>query len=255
MRGPMSVSSSKGSPTRIPVTAGSIDERNSSKTSLWTGFSAFLGVAPPRHDALADRRRACEGDLGDVGVLYEPFPHLAPRTHDDVDHALRDAGLQRYAPELQCRKRRELGRLEDQRVAGGERRRHLPARYGEREVPRDDEPDDPEGFAERHVYAPRDRYGVAEQPLGHPRIVVEGLRDHPHLAAGIADWFARVPRLELRQVLLFRVERVGEAPEQTRTVGRLYISPRRESFPGAGYGRVCVVLGGRFQPLQHVFGR
>jgi hypothetical protein len=59
------------------------------------------------------------------------------------------------------------------RSAGRERRAELPARNREREVPRDDEADDAERLAERHVDAARDGNRVAEQPLGRPGVVVE----------------------------------------------------------------------------------
>ena len=107
--------------------------------------------------------------------------------------------------------------------------------------------DDAERFAERYIHAPGDGYGVAQQPLRHPGVVVEGLGDHPHLAAGVADGLARVLRLQLRQVLLFRFQSVCEAPEKARAVGGLYISPRGEGFPGAGDCRVGVVFGGGVQ--------
>ena len=70
-----------------------------------------------------------------------------------------------------------------------------------------------EWFAERHVDATRDRNGVAEQTLRHPCVVVEGFRYHRHLGSGVADGLAGVLRLQLRQVLLFCVECVGETPE------------------------------------------
>ena len=116
---PISVASSNGSPTRIPVTAGSMSERNSSKAPFSTrmreraavlpgvtedgdgrrrgrflqvgvgedhvrGLAAQLegdalyGACGPCHDALADLRGTRKGDLGDVRMLDEPLPDLAP---------------------------------------------------------------------------------------------------------------------------------------------------------------------------------
>src|ERR671913_2406904 len=103
---------------------------------------ALYGACGPRHDALADLRGTREGDLGYVRVLDEPLPDLAPRTDHDVDDALGDACFEGYALELHGTQRRELRRLEDERVSGRQGRGHLPARYGEREVPRDDEAHD-----------------------------------------------------------------------------------------------------------------
>src|SRR5215218_4943926 len=215
---------------------------------------ALYSIGGTGHHALADLRGTREGDLRDIRVLDEPLPDLAPRTDYDVDDALGDAGLERYAPELHGGKRRELGWLEDERVARRESRSHLPARYGEREVPGDDEPDDAQWLTERNVDAPRDRNGVAEQFLGHPRVVVEGLRHHLHLGAGVADGLARVLRLQLREVLALCVQGVSEAPEEARPVAGLYVPPRREGFPGSSDGRVGVAFGGWFDPLYHLFG-
>src|SRR5215211_5293905 len=103
---------------------------------------ALYGACGPRHDALADLRGTREGDLGYVRVLDEPLPDLAPRTDHDVDDALGDACFEGYALELHGTQRRELRRLEDERVSGRQGRGHLPARYGEREVPGDDEAHD-----------------------------------------------------------------------------------------------------------------
>src|SRR5215208_3781777 len=216
---------------------------------------ALYGACGSCHNTLADLRRTSEGDLGDVRVLDEPLPDLSPRTDDDVDDTLGNTCFEGYALELQGTQRRELRRLEDERVARREGRGHFPARYGERKVPRDDQAYDAEWFAERHVDATSDRNGVAEQALGHPCVVVEGLSYHRHLAAGIAYGLAGVLRLQLRQVLLFRVEGVGETPEQARAVVGWHISPRREGFPGAGDGRICVAFGGGFEALYHLFGR
>src|SRR5918994_2552409 len=216
---------------------------------------ALYGACGPCHNPLADLRGTREGDLGDVRMLDEPLSNLASRADDDVDDALGDACFQGYALERQGTQRRELGRLEDESVARRHGRGHLPARYGQREVPRDDEAYDAEWLAERNVYATRDRDGVAEQTLRHPREVVEGLSHHRHLTAGVADGLAGVLRLQLRQVLLFPFEGVGETSEQTRAVVGLHGSPRREGVPRAGDGRVGVILGGGFEALYHLFGR
>src|SRR5829696_105149 len=103
---------------------------------------ALYVVCGPCHDALADLRGTREGDLGDVRVLDEPLPDLAPRTDDDVDDALGDACFEGYALKLHGTQRCELRRFEDERVASRQGRGHLPARYGEREVPGDDEAHD-----------------------------------------------------------------------------------------------------------------
>ena len=64
--------------------------------------------------------------------------------------------------------RRELGRLQHDRVAGRQRRGHLPGGDRQREVPRRDQPDDAERLAEGHVDAAGDRNGLAGEALGAP---------------------------------------------------------------------------------------
>src|SRR5215217_1817676 len=214
---------------------------------------ALYGAGRAGHDSFPDFCGTRESDLGDFGVLDESLSDLATRAYEDVDDAVWNAGLARYALELDGCEGCELGGLENERVARRERRRHFPARDGKREVPRDDEPDDAQRLAERNIHAPGDRDGVAEQALGHPGVVVEGLGYHPHLAAGITYRLARVPGFQLRQVLLFRIQGVGEAAEQSRAVGGFYVSPRRERFSGAGDNPVGVVFGGGVQALQYVF--
>ena len=119
-------------------------------------------------------------------------------------------------------------------VTGGERRGHLPARDGQREVPRDDEPDDAKWFAERHVHAAGDRDGVAEVPFRGSGIVAEGIRDHAHLAAGGNDRLASVFGLYLGQVLLLRLQCVGEPVQKAGPVGGLDGSPLRICGFGTG---------------------
>ncbi len=163
----------------------------------------LYGARGAFRDPLPHLGRAGEGHLRDVGVLDEAPPDLAPGTDEDVDDAVWYAGLPGYALELDRREGRELGRLEDEGVAGRERGGHLPARYGKREVPGHYKPDDAERLAEGHVHAAGDGDRVAEEPLRHPGVVVEGLRHHPHLAERVADRLAGVLRLQLGQMLSF----------------------------------------------------
>jgi hypothetical protein len=74
-------------------------------------------------------------------VLGQTLADLAAGAHHDVDHALWDADIVRYALELQGGQRGDLGGLEDERVAGGKGGGHLPARDLQGEVPRDDQAD------------------------------------------------------------------------------------------------------------------
>ena len=89
-------------------------------------------------DDLADLGRAGEGDLVDVGMADQPVAGGLAKAGDDVEHAGREAGLGDQVGEAQRGQRGLLGGLQDDRAAGGERRRDLLHRHHQREVPRHD---------------------------------------------------------------------------------------------------------------------
>jgi len=101
------------------------------------------------HDPLADLGRAGEGDLVDARVAHHGHSDLTARAGDDVEHALGQACLSREIGELERGERRQGGRLEHHRIAGGQGRRDLPRREQEREVPRHDRADHADGLAQR----------------------------------------------------------------------------------------------------------
>ena len=89
-------------------------------------------------------------DLVHVRMLGERRARGLAEAGHDVDHAVREARLPAISsPEPQRRERRLLGRLEHDRAAGRERRRHLPRRHHQREVPRHDLADDADRLAQR----------------------------------------------------------------------------------------------------------
>ncbi len=183
-----------------------------------------------RRDRAPDLGRAGEGDLGHVGVVDEALAALAARPGDDLDHALGQAGLERELGEAQGGERRQLGRLEHHRVAGRQRRAHLPRGDGQREVPRHDEPDHAERLAHGEPQPARHRDGVAQQALGRRGVVAEGVGHHPHLAARVADRLAGVARLEDRELLVVLgrgCRRAGAAAGRGRPAPWLAMPGRR----------------------------
>ena len=110
----------------------------------------LLQVAGRRlDDQLADLGRAGERDLVDVGMRGERGAGGLAEAGDDVDDARREAGLHDQLAEAQRRERRLLGGLQHDGAAGGQRRRELPGRHQQREVPRDDLADDADRLAHR----------------------------------------------------------------------------------------------------------
>ena len=151
-------------------------------------------------------------------MLDQPPATHAARPCDHVQHALGEARLERDLLELERGQRRQLGRLQDDGVAGRQGRRDLPRRDDQREVPGDDQADYPEWLAEGHVDAAGDRDRLSEQPLGRSGVVAEGLDDHGHLAARVRDRLAGVARLQRRELLAPAVERIRQPVQQQRPI-------------------------------------
>src|SRR5207245_2557947 len=85
------------------------------------------------------RRRRRERDDADIGVVDDGVTDLRTAARDEVDRARWETGLGHQLDQERRAPRRVAGRLEDDGVAGDERRYDLPARDRHREVPgRDD---------------------------------------------------------------------------------------------------------------------
>ena len=80
-------------------------------------------LAGQRGELLADHRGAGEGDLADHRVRDQVLRDLGRVAVDQVDHAGRHAGIGKGADQFGRRRRRFLGRLDDDRAAGGQCRR------------------------------------------------------------------------------------------------------------------------------------
>src|SRR5712691_7745591 len=81
--------------------------------------------------------------------------------------------------------------------------RDLPRRDHQREVPWGDERTYPHRLAKGHVEPGiLDRYGLAEDLVGRPAPVLEGIGHDPDLVFSVPDRFPGVATLEPREVLL-----------------------------------------------------
>jgi ParB family chromosome partitioning protein len=111
----------------------------------------------------------------------------------------------RQLGEAQRRHRRELGGLEHDGVPGRERRRDLPREHQQREVPRDDLPDDAQRPVARELRV---------HELRPPGVVVEVPRRERHVeVAGLPDRLAVVERLEHREQARVLLHGAGERVE------------------------------------------
>ncbi len=142
---------------------------------------------------------------------------------------------------------RRRGRLEHDRVAGGERRRDLPGQHQQREVPRDDLG----GDAERPRDAARERVLELVRPA---RVVPEvGRRERDVDVAALLDRLARVHRLEDGELAAALLEDARD-PEQ---VLRAFLAGERAPRAGLGAPRgtdrpVDVGRGRRGRPRRAV---
>jgi ParB family chromosome partitioning protein len=90
------------------------------------------------HQETPHRAGAGECDHVDIHMQGERLAGRRTRAWNDIEHASRHAGFQCQLSELERGQRRLLGWLEHDRVAHGERRRDLPHRHEQREIPRHD---------------------------------------------------------------------------------------------------------------------
>ena len=220
---------------------------------------ALGGAGDAALDQLADLGRARERDLVDALVLDQRLPDRRP-AGDDVDDAGRQVALGDDLGQRERGQRRRLGGLEHDGVAGRERRRDLPGRHQQREVPRDDLP----GHAERA----RRRAVARVLELVGPAGVVEEVRGRERDVdvARLADRLAVVERLEHRELAGALLDRARDAEEVLRALApgqvapdRLVRGPRRRDggvdVAGPGLGDLGQRLGRRGVDRRHRLAR
>jgi hypothetical protein len=101
------------------------------------------------HDPLARSHATGEADTVHAGVAHEMVAHLGV-AGDDVDHAIRNAGLAQHLGKRIRVQRCLGGRFGDDGAPGQQRRCELDHEQGERGVPRDDKRRDPGRLAPHH---------------------------------------------------------------------------------------------------------
>ncbi len=195
-------------------------------------------------DLAADRGRAGERDLVDARVVDQRGAGLAV-AGEDVEHAGREAGLERELAEAQRGQRRLLGGLEDQRAAGGEGRGDLPDRHQQREVPGHDLSADADRLAQRvdEEVAARDRDRLALD-LGRPAGVVAQVGDRAgDVAAGGGERLAVVERLDLGELVAVCLDQLGERVDHPGALGGRELSHRPVERGAGGLGGAADVVG------------
>ncbi|OLE17654.1 MAG: hypothetical protein AUG88_06265 [Actinobacteria bacterium 13_1_20CM_4_68_12] len=147
---------------------------------------------------------------------------------DDVEDAVRDTGLLQQLSRVDRRRRVLLGRLEDERVAAGERRRPHPHRDHGREVERRDPRADADRLPDRIDVDPgRGLLGEAAlQQLWDPAAELDHLEPARDLALRVREYLAVLGREDLGDVLTVRVDECADAEED------LSLARERDGTPG-----------------------
>ena len=195
-------------------------------------------------DPPADLGRARVRDDLHVGVLDERIAHLAARAHDDVEDARREAGLLEHARQRHDRGRGVRGRLDDDRVAGDQRRHRLPRRDRHREVPRRDQRADADRLPDAHRELVGQLRGrrEAEEAAAFARRQVGHVDRFLHVAARLGEDLAHLARHQPRQLFLVALEDLAGRVEDLGAARRRSVLPAREGLLRRRDGRVHVPL-------------
>ena len=188
-------------------------------------------------------------------MVDEPLADDGAFADDDVQDAFGDAGLECELGEPERRERRQLGGLEDDGVAASECGAELPGGDVEREVPGDDEADDAERLAERHVDAAGDGDGLAVALVDRAGVEVEDVGNHANLAAGAADRLADVGGFDPRELLVVLFDEGREPAEEPSPVSRRNRPPSRESALGRRHRRVGLGDPSRLESRNRLLSR
>ena len=123
---------------------------------------------------------------------------LLAEARNDVEHAVRQPGLLAEPAQHEGAERRLLGRLQDHRIAGDQRRSELPGGDDERIVPRHDRADDAERLLHHHRHVMRaDGGDLVGELVGEFGVILDaiGAEWDVHLER-IGDRLADVERLQ-----------------------------------------------------------
>ena len=171
------------------------------------------------HDELSDFRRPGERQLADQRVVGERGAALLAVARHQVDHARRQMSLQSSATR-RSRKRRVLCRLQDERVAGGNRHRDLERAKHHGSVPRHDAADDADRFAP----------GVAEDVLAERyRFSLQLAGDAAEVAEDVDRVLDFRPGLGANRVAGFLRERARESLDSASIASAMLESSRPRS--------------------------
>jgi hypothetical protein len=186
-----------------------------------------------RHDPPPGLDAAGEADAAHQRVAHQRLPCLLAEAGDDVEDASGQARLPAELGQAQRGERRLLGGLEDRAAPGRECRRERADGHTEREVPGHEMGGHAKRLEQREVHdLMSERHGRALHLVGGAGVVAKR-RDHAlDVAARFAQRLADVGGLEERELVLGRLDRIGEPEQQPAPFGRRHLAP--------GAGHRCV---------------
>ena len=200
------------------------------------GRPALIGIVAEQGagDALGGGGRAGEGDAGDADILHQRLAHFraADGEHQSI---LGDAGGMGEADRISGDLGRLRGRLGDDAIAGGERRRDLAEEDGEREIPgRDADPGAAALHAKHVALAGRagqlPRLEMGARLGGVITAEIDGLA---HLGERIGNRLLRLLDRDPHQHVAIALEQIGERLEAGRTLLDAIFRPVFEPAHGA----------------------
>ncbi len=174
----------------------------------------------------------------------------------DLEHAVRQAGLLPQLGDQQGRGGIALGGLEDERVAGGDRNRGHPQRHHDREVERSDARHHAKGLA-KGVHVDASGKLVGELPLellSDPAGELDDLEAAAYLALGVREHFAVLGGDQPSKVVGVGGYELAELEQHRRALGQGHIAPRVRGLPRRRDGDLQVLIGGQVQDAGHLAG-
>ena len=208
-----------------------------------------------RVDVFRDRRGADEADGADVGIVEDGVDGFLVAVHH-IEDAGGQARLDHELGEPHGHARIALGRLQDEGVAAGDRRRELPHRDHRREVERRDAGDDAERLA-HGIEVDAGAGGIAELALHQVRDAageLHHLEAALDVALGVGDDLAVLAGEELRELVVIALHELEELEQHPRPPLRVGGGPRRLRALRVLHRRPDLGLGGERHLPGHLAG-
>jgi hypothetical protein len=205
----------------------------------------------------ADFRRACKAHPFDAAAGRQRSTGSAARAWHDVDNASGHPCFTGKLGHVDRGERCVFGRLHNDGVACGKRRRSAPAEQEQREVPGKDKAAGAPRATDRPGLVARDGQGAPPLHMAcHVGEVAERADQVAHIAGSMRQQLAAVERLKLGEHMLVFLKDVGKAMQVHAAIVGGHRSPAAgaEGVVGGGDGRLNVVCSQGMHLGEHLTG-